>query len=413
MRTYVITGGTRGIGRAVAMDRLRSGHRVAVIGRGGAAAKAFLAEAERLGAGERAHFITADLSLVAETKTVIERIRETFDRVDAIVLCARYIRSERHLTEEGFEHSFALYYLSRFLFSHRMIDLLDAAEAPVIVNVSGPGSGTDQIRWDDLGHQRDYDTRQVLAQGGQLNDLLALAFTRRRRSPKVRYVLLHPGVVATSFAGDYDDGTAAAIDGLRAAAQPVEAAVAPILEVLDHPPAEPLTAISHGNRLDTGMFDTDLAERLYTETTRMLGALASARPGVSPTNLRRLLDTPVFGTVATLSPDGRPHQSVVWIKRDGDDVLFTVATGSRKERNLRRDPRVSVLVSPPDEPYAYAAIEGVATLSANGGAQLRDELAVKYTGTTYAEHNPEAAQRHGDIPLTVVRVTPTKVTGRL
>ena len=45
--------------------------------------------------------------------------------------------------------------------------------------------------------------------------------------------------------------------------------------------------------------------------------------------------------------DGSPHQSVVWVTRDGDDVPFSVAVGSRKERNLRRNPRVSVLLSPP------------------------------------------------------------------
>lgn len=319
------------------------------------------------------------------------------------------------MTAEGLEHTFALYYLSRFLLSYRLVGLLDAAEAPVIVNVSGPGSGADSIRWDDLGGERAYDPQRILAQGGRLNDLLGVGFARRRVSPKVRYVLVHPGVVNTGFSGEYDAATAAQIERIRATARPVDDAIAPIIDILDHPPAEPLTAVVVGRAIDAHgpAFDGAPADRLYEETTALLGSLASAAMGVSPDRLRQVLDAPVFGTVATIDPDGGPHQSVVWVARDGDDVLFAIATGSRKERNIRRDPRVSVLLSPPDEPYTYAAIHGTATLHAEGGHQLRDALAIKYTGKTYAEGNADAAARYGDVEMTVVRVTPERIVGRL
>ncbi|GAA2796063.1 PPOX class F420-dependent oxidoreductase [Saccharopolyspora taberi] len=136
--------------------------------------------------------------------------------------------------------------------------------------------------------------------------------------------------------------------------------------------------------------------------------------GVSRERLAALLDSPVFAAVATIQPDGRPQQSVVWIRRDGEDLLFMIGVGSRKERNLRRDPRVSVLVSPPDEPYTYAAISGVATFEPERSVELRDELAVKYVGVTYPEHvarTPEAARGLG--PITAVRVTPHRIAGRL
>jgi hypothetical protein len=71
-----------------------------------------------------------------------------------------------------------------------------------------------------------------------------------------------------------------------------------------------------------------------------------------------------------------------------------------------------VLVTPPEQPYTYAAIRGTATL-AEGGSEVRDRLALKYTGMTYAEHNPEAAAAYGDIPIVTVRVTPDRVVGRL
>ncbi|MEU9205259.1 MULTISPECIES: PPOX class F420-dependent oxidoreductase [unclassified Streptomyces] len=127
-------------------------------------------------------------------------------------------------------------------------------------------------------------------------------------------------------------------------------------------------------------------------------------------DLKALLDTPVFVTVATIQPDGSPQVSPVWVKRDGDDVLISTTTGRRKEQNLARDPRVSVVVQPFDAPYTYAEIRGTATLTTEGGQELIDELSQKYTGKKYADFNPASGD---DDPRVVVRITPRKVVGRI
>ncbi|MFF7015724.1 MULTISPECIES: PPOX class F420-dependent oxidoreductase [Streptomyces] len=128
------------------------------------------------------------------------------------------------------------------------------------------------------------------------------------------------------------------------------------------------------------------------------------------TELKDLLDTPVFVNIATIQPDGSPQVSPVWVTRDGDDVLISTTVGRRKETNLRRDPRVTVVVQPADNPYAYAEIRGRAELTTEGGQELIDELSLKYTGKPYAEFNPKSAQ---DDPRVVVRITPRKVVGRI
>ena len=132
-------------------------------------------------------------------------------------------------------------------------------------------------------------------------------------------------------------------------------------------------------------------------------------PAALPAELKALLDTPVFVTVATVQPDGSPQVSPVWVKRDGDDLLVSTSVGRRKERNLRRDPRVSVVVQPFDAPYTYAEIRGTATLTTEGGDELMDELSVKYTGKKFAEFNPSV----DDAERVVVRITPRKVVGRV
>ncbi|MER6048636.1 PPOX class F420-dependent oxidoreductase [Streptomyces sp. NPDC001793] len=126
--------------------------------------------------------------------------------------------------------------------------------------------------------------------------------------------------------------------------------------------------------------------------------------------LKELLDSPVFVTVGTIQPDGSPQLSPVWVKRDGDDLLISTTVGRRKEQNIRRDPRVSVVLQPFDAPYGYAEIRGTATLSTEGGQELIDELSRKYTGKSYAEFNPASAD---DDQRVVVRITPRKVVGRI
>ena len=119
---------------------------------------------------------------------------------------------------------------------------------------------------------------------------------------------------------------------------------------------------------------------------------------------RALIDGKNFASIATLNPDGSPQTSVVWVTRDGDDLLFSTVVGRRKERNLRRDPRVSVTIFDQEQPYSYIEVRGSVTLDPEGGRELIDALSNKYVGRDYDEE-PEGTVR------VVIRLTPQKVTG--
>ncbi len=128
-------------------------------------------------------------------------------------------------------------------------------------------------------------------------------------------------------------------------------------------------------------------------------------------DLKKYVDeSRVFATVATILPDGRPHLTVVWIKRDGDDLLFSTTVDRQQGKNIIRDPRVTVMINPPEDPYSYAEIRGIASVTPDSDRELPNELSVKYTGQDYATFNP-ASRNDGD--RLVVRVSPVKVTGRL
>ncbi len=88
-----------------------------------------------------------------------------------------------------------------------------------------------------------------------------------------------------------------------------------------------------------------------------------------------------FGHLATLMPDGSPQVTPVWIDFDGTHVLVNSARGRQKDRNMRRDPRVAIEVSDPENPYRYVQIRGrVVEITEEGADEHIDRLAKKYRG---------------------------------
>ena len=120
---------------------------------------------------------------------------------------------------------------------------------------------------------------------------------------------------------------------------------------------------------------------------------------------RALFEGNNFAHVATIEPDGRPQVSPVWIKHDGDDVIFSTTVGRRKHQNISRDPRVTVCVFDQADPYTYVEVRGTATMTEEGGRALIDEFAKKYRDLdVYPWDGPDAVR-------VVVRVTPDKLIG--
>jgi len=118
---------------------------------------------------------------------------------------------------------------------------------------------------------------------------------------------------------------------------------------------------------------------------------------------QKFLEQPFVGTVTTLRDDGSPHSTIVWVDTNTGEVSFNTATGRAKEKHLRRDPRVSLLVVDPDDTYKWVAVSGTAELTTDGADGQIDRLAKKYLGQDeYPWRNPEEER-------ITVRITPEHV----
>ncbi|MGB5695608.1 MAG: PPOX class F420-dependent oxidoreductase [Polyangiales bacterium] len=94
-----------------------------------------------------------------------------------------------------------------------------------------------------------------------------------------------------------------------------------------------------------------------------------------------ILDKPSFVHLSTLMSDGSPQASAVWVDVDGPFIVVNSAEGRLKDRNVRRDPRVALSVTDPDNPYRSMMIRGrVAKITNEGADEHIDKMAKKYMG---------------------------------
>ena len=100
-----------------------------------------------------------------------------------------------------------------------------------------------------------------------------------------------------------------------------------------------------------------------------------------PENYRDLFEKKGFAHLATIMPDGQPQVTPVWCDFDGSHVIVNSAKGRQKDRNMRRDPRVTLTISDPENPYRYLEVRGrVAEVTEEGAEEHIDRMAKKYLG---------------------------------
>jgi PPOX class probable F420-dependent enzyme len=103
--------------------------------------------------------------------------------------------------------------------------------------------------------------------------------------------------------------------------------------------------------------------------------------GVIPDKYKDLFEKRAFGSLATLMPDGSPQVTPVWCDYDGTHVIVNTAKGRQKDKNMRRDSRVSLAVIDPDNPYRYLEVRGkIKEVTEEGAEDHINKMAQKYLG---------------------------------
>jgi PPOX class probable F420-dependent enzyme len=111
-----------------------------------------------------------------------------------------------------------------------------------------------------------------------------------------------------------------------------------------------------------------------------------------------------LATVVTLMPDGQPQALLTWVDTDGEHLLVNTEPQRQRSRNLRRDPRITVLIHSDQDPWDWSEVRGrvVDTVDGSEAREHIDKLSRKYVGTDY--RNPIGPQGR-----VILKIAPDKV----
>lgn len=130
-----------------------------------------------------------------------------------------------------------------------------------------------------------------------------------------------------------------------------------------------------------------------------------------PASHRDLVDCPAVAALSTVSRDGYPHTSVVWCDFDGGCLRVNTMRGFVKDRNMRCNPRVTLLCFDPHQPLRYLEVRGrVIGITETGARQHLDYLASRYAGRPIRYFGDAIPARFADTETPVIfRIRPTHV----
>ena len=126
-----------------------------------------------------------------------------------------------------------------------------------------------------------------------------------------------------------------------------------------------------------------------------------------PESHRYLLEGSVDVVLTTISKKGNPHSSMIWSSFDGEKILLNTGVGYQKERNMRRNPNVSVFAYDPKTPEKWISVSGTVELVSEGAPEHLNMLCYKYTGKRdfYRDLMPELTGER----RVIVKISPKTV----
>jgi NAD(P)-dependent dehydrogenase (short-subunit alcohol dehydrogenase family) len=254
-KTILITGSTDGVGRWVAERLAADGAHVIAHGRARARGEALVLRIAK--AGGNARFFRADLSSLAEVKSLASAIRRSADHIDVLVNNAGIgsAGSGRELSADGFELRFAVNYLAGFVLTRLLLPWLERAQTARIVNVAS--AGQQRIDFSDVMLERDYSGARAYRQSKLAQILFTFDLAEELKGRPLTVNCLHPAT--------FMDTTMVRRTGIKPIST-VEEGGAAIMQLIASPALEGVNGRYYDGlrdaRADPQAYDEDARKRL-------------------------------------------------------------------------------------------------------------------------------------------------------
>jgi retinol dehydrogenase-14 len=201
-KTCLITGANSGIGKATSAALAGMGaKKVVMVSRDRTKGESARAEIlEKSGRkNEEIELMICDLSSLKSVRGFAAEYKRMHDRLDVLINNAGLILAKRTVTEEGFETTFVVNYLSHFLLTNLLLDLLKASAPSRIINVSSDAHTGGHMNFDDLQGETRYSGSRAYSQSKLAQILFTYELAKRLEGTGVTVNAVHPGAVATNW----------------------------------------------------------------------------------------------------------------------------------------------------------------------------------------------------------------------
>lgn len=198
----LVTGATSGMGKVTVRRLAEEGATVVVAGRNAEKTQSAVQEIQKQVPNSDVRSLVADLTSLAQVRTLAQAYRDTYPRLDALIHNAGGMFGKRQLSGDGLEMTFALNHFAPFLLTNLLLDTLKASAPSRIVIVASAQHAGKQVPFEDMTHEKGYKPLQVYAESKLMAIMFTYALARRLQGTNVTANTLHPGVVATNFGKD-------------------------------------------------------------------------------------------------------------------------------------------------------------------------------------------------------------------
>jgi NAD(P)-dependent dehydrogenase (short-subunit alcohol dehydrogenase family) len=204
-RVCLVTGSTSGVGKAIATGIARLGATVVMLCRNREKGARVADEIRNLTGNDRIDIMMADLSIQSSIREFAGNFRNRYPRLHVLSNNAAAFPMRREETADGIEKIFATNYLSHFLLTHLLLDLLEASAPSRVITVSGsPGPlQRGRIDFDDIQLEQGFNPFRATLQAAFAKVVFSFELARRLAGSGVTSNTFHPGLVKSELARDF------------------------------------------------------------------------------------------------------------------------------------------------------------------------------------------------------------------
>lgn len=196
----VVTGASAGIGKETARGMAARGFSIVLIGRDAARTEEAAAYVRSHSRGASVSFELCDFSSLSAVRALSESLLRSQPRLDVLINNAGLWHSQRQLSRDGLEDTFAVNHLAPFLLTNLLLPRIKASGAGRIIHVSSRlQERMTHFDWDDVQSERSYQGLRVYAQSKLANVLFSAELAARLHGSGVTSNALHPGDVVSDI----------------------------------------------------------------------------------------------------------------------------------------------------------------------------------------------------------------------